>query len=137
MTLPSGCCLLLPFNESDSSWTDIQIFKFEFEDGFGHLWGHNVLQSTPQTLRGKPNLFGTFTISNTKTNILRKEDTRIFAKHFQLKSLGHIGRKKGKNTRYRLPDGIIQELSEKDHPQFRYCFKSSNPLFRTFIYGSK
>ena len=130
ITLQSGCCLLLPFNESDSSWTDLQIFKFEFEDGFGHLWGYNLLQSTHQTLRGKPNVFGTFAISKRKINVIRKEDTKLFVKPFVL-------HKKGRNTRYMLPDGIIQELYQRDYPQFRYCFKSSNPLFRAFICGIK
>ena len=120
-----NCCFILPFNQTGTGW-NIQIFKCLFVDGFGHLWGHNITQSPCKLIKGEPNMFDSFTISPHKSYIELKEEVLVMSKVFQLEAQSH-----------KLPQSVLQDLYSKDYPQLRYCFKSSNPLFRAFIYSFK
>ena len=120
-------CFILPINETESTW-NIQIFQFEFKDGFDNLWGYNLYQTKDKTISGQPNLFDSFYISPKKTCIKLKENMLIFTNTFQINE-----RNKGKFAT--LPKHILQELYLKDYPQLRYCLRSCNPLFRKFIHS--
>lgn len=121
-------CFILPFNDSESEWS-VQIFQYISKDKYNNLWGYNLKQINSKTIKGEPNLFDSFYLSPNKSCIKLKDNDKmlIFTQMFQLK--------KSNKSLFYLPFNILQELYICDYPQFRYCFKANNAMFRKFIYS--
>merc|ERR1712129_374214 len=118
---------ILPLNSKQTigqQWR-CQLFLFKSENDCGTMSGYNLKQIMSKSIDGEPNLFDSFYLDSSLCSIQRTENMLVCTKAFPIKQ----------SKQMNLLKNILKELYIKNYPQFRYCFKSKNPLFRKFIYS--